>query len=145
MAQNAWNLNSKVRTFTEPKLDRVYLPTFLSFIIFCGIWILLIVVFSFKYSKNIENNVQENNNTFFLKVFAYQPHWTKVCSTKRSKKTIKCLDGIRAISTFWVMLSHLQGCPDLHSQLGLQNLKFKPIFLLFLIYCRECRQNKKWI
>ena len=74
--------------------------------IFCGVWILIIGAFSFKYAKNVENNLSENNNTFCLKVFAYQPHWAKVCSSKRSKKAIKCLDGIRTISTFWVMLGH---------------------------------------
>ena len=93
-------------TYTEPKLNRVYLPTFLSFVIFCGVWILLVGAASFKYAKNVENELAESNNTFFMKVFAYQPHWAKVCSSKRSKKAIKCLDGIRTISTFWVMLGH---------------------------------------
>ena len=105
-AKHAWNFNSKVATYTEPKLDRIYFPTFLSFVIFCGLWIILVGAASFKYSKNIENNLPEKNNNFFLKVFAYQPHWAKVCNTKRSKKAIKCLDGLRTISTFWVMLGH---------------------------------------
>ena len=103
-AKHAWNFNSKVATYTEPKLDRIYFPTFLSFVIFCGLWIILIGAVSFKYSKNVENKVPEKNDNFFLKVFAYQPHWGKVCNSKRSKKAIKCLDGIRTISTFWVML-----------------------------------------
>ena len=123
-AKHAWNFNSKVATFTEPKLDRIYFPTFLSFVIFCGLWIIFVGAASFKYSKNVENNVPEKNNNFFLKVFAYQPHWAKVCSSKRSKKAIKCLDGIRTISTFWVMLG-----PGIHRPSTRRGPRFSFFFL----------------
>ena len=132
-AKNAWNFNSKVKTFTEPKLDRVYLPTFLSFVIFCGVWILLVAAASFKYAKNVENEFAESNNTFCLKVFAYQHHWAKVCSSKRSKKAIKCLDGIRTISTLWVMLGHwyIQIAFTRNSEKAMSQMKngeYSPIF-----------------
>ena len=42
----------------------------------------------------------------FMAIFAYQPHWQKLTSSKRSSKAIKCIDGIRALSIMWVMLGH---------------------------------------
>ena len=41
-----------------------------------------------------------------MAIFAYQPHWEKLLSSKRSSKAIKCIDGIRALSIMWVVLGH---------------------------------------
>ena len=53
----------------------------------------------FKKDKNIKPSL-------FLTIFAYQPHWEKLLSSKRSSKAIKCIDGIRALSIMWVVLCH---------------------------------------
>ena len=115
-------------------MERVYFPTFLSFVLFYGILLLgrisnysLLVVFFLNSTRLVKSHIKNLKSLFevifaasiiwykndqnikpnlFLAIFAYQPHWEKLISSKRSSKAIKCIDGIRALSIMWVVLGH---------------------------------------
>ena len=112
-------------------MERVYFPTFLSFVLFYGILLLgrlsnnlrpylyktAISVIRIKNLKTLwevifaasiawYKNDQNIKPSLFVAIFAYQPHWEKLLSSKRSSKAIKCIDGIRALSIMWVVLGH---------------------------------------
>ena len=74
-----------------------------SFALFCGTWCLVVGIASYLNSKNSS----KLNQNLFIRIFSYQSHWTQLCSTERGENLITCLDGIRALSLFWIILGHL--------------------------------------
>ena len=94
-----------------PSLYRVTSYNFYLFIIFNSCWILLAAVCSclVKFKKSSSN---------IIRFFAVQDRIEKLFTIKRSKKAIKCLDGIRSMSITWVIIGHIVG----QNQLMEQNL-----------------------
>ena len=91
-------LRMDIQTWSAP-IDAVNNSTLISYCIFMGVVLACVGVASWMYENGNEN--------LFVTVFAYQKPWDKLTSTKRSKKAIKCIDGIRALSMMWVMVGHL--------------------------------------
>ena len=74
------------------------MPTFVSYCVFMGVMILLILIGSIRF--------KDSENDSFNSIFAPQLHWKRLTATTRSRKVIKCIDGIRSFSMFWVLLGH---------------------------------------
>ena len=91
-------LRMQVETFV-PVIERVYLPTLVSFCCFIGGLIVTISIASIMVKRGSSNT--------FTDIFAYQKHWNKLINMKRPSKAVKSIDGVRAISMMWVMIAHL--------------------------------------
>ena len=97
--------------FVEP-LYRVAKPTIITSSLFLGLYFLFVfVVGSFSPSSN-----------GILKAFHVPTNYASLVNTKRPEKAILCLDGIRSMSIWWVLIGHMisQGIAVLENQEEIQ-------------------------
>jgi len=93
--------------FVEP-LYRVTKPTIVASAVVLGLYFLLVLgINCFPKMKNP-----------FLAVFHVPSNYEGLLNTQRPKKAISCLDGIRSLSIWWVVIGHIlsQGIAVLENQ-----------------------------
>ena len=83
---------------TNP-LYRVRSYNFVTFVVMVGAWIVLII------SITINHEITKSENKY-VKALSLRTHYDRLFTINRSKKVIKCIDGIRSLSLFWVIIGH---------------------------------------
>lgn len=86
---------------TSP-LYRVTSYNFVIFTLLFGGWILLVLLCTFHHQIT-------NSKNDYIGALSVKTHYDNLFQIKRSKKVIKCIDGIRSLSIFWVVIGHIIG------------------------------------
>ena len=84
---------------TNP-LYRVRSYNFVIFVVLVGAWIVLIICIT------INHEITKSENKY-VKALSLRTHYDRLFTISRSKKVIKCIDGIRSLSLFWVIIGHI--------------------------------------
>ena len=87
----------------SPRYGLLPIETQTSFTLFCGTWSLVVAVASYVDTKNCS----KINKNFYIRAFSYRTHWNNLVCNKRCTNAITCIDGMRALSLFWIILGHL--------------------------------------
>jgi len=83
-----------------PQMNRVTSYNFITFTTLIGLWTLIVIGFT------VHHQVTKSNNRYVL-AMSMRAHYDKLLTVNRSQKVIKCIDGIRSMSIFWVIIGHI--------------------------------------
>ena len=83
---------------TNP-IYRVRSYNFVLFVVVVGAWIVLIICITINHEMTKSDNK-------YITALSLRTHYNRLLNMNRSKKVIKCIDGIRTLSIFWVIIGH---------------------------------------
>ena len=84
---------------TNP-IYRVRSYNFVLFVVVVGAWMVLIIC------STIHHEIKKSENKY-IEALSLRTHYDRLLTINRSKKVIKCIDGIRTLSIFWVIIGHI--------------------------------------